>query len=214
MDAQTAPDDAPRLPDGLLARVKADPLHAPEHLADAAAERHGPAAAKWLSEQSGRRDAAKLAKSIKRQHARYARFGGAATGIGGFYTVVPDLALLLWIQSHMVFFIAAAHGFDPNDRMRPAELLVLWDLYDDPAEARASLDGTGGAIATTYAKRQVGGSGEEDSATARLVRAAANHGGRKLAGKMIPGAAIIFNAVGNERSTRELADDAVRFYGG
>ena len=33
-------------------------------------------------------------------------------------------------------------------------------------------------------------------------------------GRLIPFAAIVFNAVANERSTRALADRAIRFYGG
>jgi hypothetical protein len=37
---------------------------------------------------------------------------------------------------------------------------------------------------------------------------------RALAGRLIPGFAIAFNAVGNERRTRALADRAIRFYGG
>ena len=36
----------------------------------------------------------------------------------------------------------------------------------------------------------------------------------KLAGKAIPGIAVAFNAVENERETRALAKDAMRFYGG
>ena len=39
-------------------------------------------------------------------------------------------------------------------------------------------------------------------------------GARHLAGRMIPGVAVVFNAVGNERSTRELAERAMKFYGG
>ena len=31
---------------------------------------------------------------------------------------------------------------------------------------------------------------------------------------MIPFAAIAFNAIGNERETRALADKAIKFYGG
>ena len=31
---------------------------------------------------------------------------------------------------------------------------------------------------------------------------------------MIPGAAIAFNSIGNERRTRAIADRAIRFYGG
>jgi hypothetical protein len=51
--------------------------------------------------------------------------------------MVPDIAALIWIQSRMVFSIAAAMGYDPRDPMRPAELLVLYELYEDPAAARA-----------------------------------------------------------------------------
>jgi hypothetical protein len=56
--------------------------------------------------------------------------------------------------------------------------------------------------------------GEEEALLARLAKAAAQRGGRHMAGRFIPGAAIFFNAVGNERATRELADRARRFYGG
>ena len=43
----------------------------------------------------------------------------------------------------MVFYVAAAHGFDPHHPMRPAELLALLDLYTPPTEARARSDGVG-----------------------------------------------------------------------
>jgi hypothetical protein len=160
-----------------------------------------------------RRDPARLAKAAKRSHARLARFSGAATGVGGFYTVVPDIALMLWIQSRMVFYIAAAYGFDPRDRMRPAELLVLWDLFDDPVAARAALDGASGPLAVSATTRKLD-QGAEEKVTERLMRAAARHGARRLGGKLIPGFAIFVNSIGNERSTRALADDAIRFYGG
>ena len=64
--------------------------------------------------------------------------------------MVADLAALAWIQSRMVFFVAAAFGWDPLDPMRPAELLVLQGVYDDPYAARAALDGTGTTIAEAY----------------------------------------------------------------
>ena len=67
----------------------------------------------------------------KRRHATLARFEGAATGVGGVITLVPDMVGLAWIQTRLVFFVAAAYGFDPRDPMRPAELLVLMELYDD-----------------------------------------------------------------------------------
>jgi hypothetical protein len=120
---------------------------------------------------------------------------------------------MLWIQSRMVFYIAAAYGFDPRDRMRPAELLVLWDLFDDPPAARAALDGASGPLAVSATTRKLD-QGTDQKVTERLMRAAAKHGGRRLGGKLIPGFAVFVNSIGNERSTRALADDAIRFYGG
>src|SRR4051812_17158871 len=88
--------DARGLPDGLWERLRADPLRAPEHVALAAAARHGPAAAAWAAERSGRYavDGRDLARMAKKRHAALARFGGAATGLGGIVTALPDLAAL------------------------------------------------------------------------------------------------------------------------
>lgn len=212
MPVMPADDADAKPPASLLARLRADPVRAPETLALIAAERQGPAAARWVAEHGGARGAS-LAKAAKRSHARLARFGGAATGLGGWTTVLPDLAATGWIQSRMVLFIAAAYGFDPLDRMRPAELLVLWDLYDDPAAAREALDGTGRTVAAAAAQRAVSRS-DQEALLARLARAGAKRGVSRFAGRLVPGVAVVFNAVGNERATRALADRAMRFYGG
>jgi hypothetical protein len=37
---------------------------------------------------------------------------------------------------------------------------------------------------------------------------------RHAAGRLVPGFAIMFNAVSNERYTRRLADRCIAFYGG
>jgi hypothetical protein len=133
--------------------------------------------------------------------------------VGGILTVVPDLAALAWIQTRLVFFVAAAYGFDPRDRMRPAELLVLWDLFPDPATAREALDGAGRRVAEQYLRGKLTPS-EDEALAEMLARTVLRHGARRLAGRVIPGAAILFNAVGNERATRAVADRAIRFYGG
>lgn len=208
-------DEPPPIPAGLLDRLRADPSRAPEHLALAAAERHGPAAARWREKMLAAyaMEPAELARRAKLAHANLARVEGAATGIGGVFTMVPDLAALAWIQSRVVFSIAAAYGYDPLDPMRPAELLVLWELFADPVAARAALDGAGSRVATEFVRARLDRSGDEALA-GRLARLALRHGGRRIAGRLIPGAAILFNAVGNERETREIADRAIRFYGG
>jgi EcsC protein family len=201
------------LPPSLWARLRDDPARAPEYVALAAAERHAPAAAAWVEERRRMyaHSPAQLAQMAKRRHAALSRFGGAATGIGGIVTAVPDLAAAAWIQSRMVFFIAAAYGYDPYDPMRPAELLVIRDLYPDPQTARRALDGVGTLVVAAY----VGSKSERDEAlAARLARFVGRRVTRRVAGRLIPFAAIAFNAIGNERETRALADKTIRFYGG
>ena len=165
----------------------------------AAAGVHGPAAAAWLAARRATyaHSGHQLARMAMRRHATLARFGGAATGVGGFVTVVPDLAALAWIQSRMVFFIAAAYGYDPRDPMRPAELLVLARLYDDPVAARRGprrarqpASPPRGSASSSAARRPSRG---------RLVSMVGRHTGRHVAGRLVPGLAIVVNAAANER---------------
>jgi hypothetical protein len=207
------PDPRPGVPHSLWERIRADPVRAPEHIALAAAERHAPAAAAWAAEKRGRysHDGPELAAMAKRRHATLARFEGAATGVGGVFTIVPDLAGLAWIQTRLVFFVAAAYGYDPHDPMRPAELLVLMNLYADVREARAALDGIGRTVAEAYIGSKLQ---REEALATKLAKMVGKRTVRRFAGRLVPGIAIAFNAISNERDTRALADRAIRFYGG
>jgi hypothetical protein len=205
----------PEVPESLWERLRADPVRAPEHVALAAAELLAPAAAAWAAEKRDRLSISdhELARMAKRRHASMARLEGAATGVGGFLTVVPDVVLLAWIQSRLVFYVAAAYGFDPHDRMRPAELLVLRDLYPDPETARQALDGIGKTVAEAYVGTKIE-RGREQAMLSRLLRFVGKRTASRAARRLIPGIGLIFNAVANERDTRALADRAIRFYGG
>lgn len=197
------------LPARLWRELRADPSRAPEHIALAAAQIHGPAAAGWVHRKGGEAGP-RLARAVRRRHARMARLEGAAMGFGGAVTVLPDLVLLAWIQARMVFFLAAAYGLDPTDPMRPAELLFLQRVYPDPAAARAALDGTGKRFARAYVESRV--RGHDELLATKLLKMVAGRAGSHLAGRAIPGIAIAVNAIGDEASTRELARRAMRFY--
>jgi hypothetical protein len=204
---------ARELPPGLWDRLRLDPVRAPEHISLAAARTFGPQAERWAAEKRARFNVApaELGRMAKKRHATLARFEGAATGVGGLLTMGPDLIALAWIQSRLVFYVAAAYGYDPNDPMRPAEALVIFDFYSDPLVARRALDGIGATVVEAY----VGSKLKRDEALAmRLAKMVGIRSARKLAGRVIPGVAILFNSVGNERRTRALADKAIRFYGG
>ena len=135
---------ARELPPGLWDRLRLDPVRSPEHIALAAARTFGPQAEQWAAEKRARFKVApkELAQMAKKRHATLARFEGAATGVGGVVTMVPDIVALAWIQSRLVFYVAAAYGYDATDPMRPAEALVLFDFYSDPivGAARARRD--------------------------------------------------------------------------
>jgi hypothetical protein len=204
---------ARHVPKALWERLRADPVHAAEHIALAAGEVHGPAAAAWVARNHPEYgdDGRKLAQAAVKQHVRYARVSGGATGIGGFTTMAADVASLVWIQSRMVFFVAAAFGWDPLDRMRPAEMLVLQGVYDDPYAARAGLDGTGASMAQAF----VGSLRERDRRlTQRLLLMAGTYGAKRLGGKAIPGFAIVYNAIANGGDTKDLGRRCLAFYGG
>jgi hypothetical protein len=204
---------ARELPPGLWDRLRLDPVRSPEHIALAAARTFGPQAERWAAEKRERFRVApkELGQMAKKRHATLARLEGAATGVGGVVTMVPDMVALAWIQSRLVFYVAAAFGYDATDPMRPAEALVLFDFYSDPLAARRALDGIGSTMVEAYIGSQL----RRDEALAlRLAKMLGIRSARKLAGRVIPGVAILFNSVGNERRTRALADKAIRFYGG
>src|SRR5215204_5044113 len=204
---------ARELPPGLRDRLRLDPVRAPEHIALAAGRTFAPQAARWAADKRSRFAVtpAELAKMAKKRHATMARFEGAATGVGGIVTMAPDLVALAWIQARLVFYVAAAYGYDPHDPMRPAELLVLHDLYPDPRMARNALDGIGSTMVMAYVGSKLQ---REEALALRLAKLVGIRSARKLAGRLIPGVAVAFNAIGNERRTRALADRAIRFYGG
>jgi hypothetical protein len=206
-------DEPTEPPASLLARLRADPVRAPEHLALAAADAFGPPAAQWAHRQRhvlGMHPIA-MGEMARKRHVNLASAEGAAAGVGGFVTLVPDLVALAWLQARMVFFIAGAYGWDPRDPMRPAELLALTGLYADPAGARHALDGVGRTVAEHY----VGSKLQRDEALAfKLVKMVSKSGAKKVAGKLIPGFAIAFSAVSNRRDTNALGKRAVSFYGG
>jgi EcsC protein family len=208
-----APDEATRPPRSLLARLAADPARAAEHLALAAARQHAPAAAAWLAERRAfyADDPRELARMAVKRHVNLARLGGAATGFGGIATVIPDLAAQAWIQSRMVFFIAAAHRLDPHDPMRPAEYLVIQGLYADPPAARRALDGVGPGIATAWAGSRAA---RQEKLYRTLARLTGRTAGRRLGGRAIPVFAVAANALGNARESKALGNRAIAFYRG
>jgi len=202
-----------RPPKRVWERILAEPDRAPEYIALAAAERFGPQAEEWVRIAGGGHTHAELARVAYRKHVRLSRVEGGALGIGGALTAAPDLVALLWIQSRMVFYIAAAYGYDPNHPMRPAEYLALQGLYDTPAQAREALDGVGKRLAMAMAERALSGR-NTDALHLRAAKYIAKRLARRYAGRLIPLIGAPLGALQNGSATRDLGRRALAYYGG
>jgi uncharacterized protein (DUF697 family) len=153
----------------------------------------------------------RLARLAYRKHVRLARLEGAALGLGGIVTAAPDVVALLWIQSRMVFYIAAAYGYDPRHPMRPAELLALQGVYPTPAEARQTLDGMGKLMAQAMVERALA-SRTTDRLHRRLLKYLAKRMARRYAGRYIPLIGAPMGAIQNAGATKQIGRLALNYY--
>ena len=212
MEASTDLEQVDHLPGSIWQRLRAEPDRAPEIISLAAAERFGPHAAKWVATQGPHHQPAELAKLAVKRHVRMSRIEGGALGIGGIVTTAPDLVALITLQSRMVFFVAAAMGYDPQHPMRPAELLALQGVYETPADARRGLDGVGQSMAAALVQTRLTRKQDEQIA-ARLIKFAGRRMAKRYAGRWIPFIGAPLGAISNGGATRELGQRTLAFYG-
>ena len=155
-----------------------------------------------------------LARIAFKKHVRLARLEGAALGVGGVITAGPDLVALLWIQSRMVFYIAAAYGYDPRHPMRPAELLALQGVYPTAAEARAALDGVGKHMAQAIAERALVGGRDRRTPSGSWRSYAGKKVAQRYGGRLVPLIGAPIGAMQNAAATKDLGRRALAYYGG
>jgi hypothetical protein len=211
VEAATEIERLERPPQRLWDRLLAEPDRAPEYIALAAAERFGPQAEEWVRIAGPGHTPEQLARVAFKKHVRLARLEGGALGVGGAVTLAPDIVALLWIQSRMVFYIAAAYGYDPRHPMRPAEYLALQGLYDTPAEAREALDGVGKRMALAMATR-VFSSRRSEALHRKLAKYMARRLARRYAGKLIPLIGAPIGALQNGNVTKQLGQRTLQYY--
>jgi EcsC protein family len=207
----TETERIPHIDRPLWDRILAQPERAPELIALAASERFGPQAEEWVRIAGPGHTPDELAKVAYRKHVRLARLEGGVLGVGGALTAAPDVVALIWIQSRMVFYIAAAHGYDPRHPMRPAELLALQGVYATPAEAREALDGVGKLMAQAVVERALSAR-TTDRLHRRLVKYLARRMLRRYAGRLIPLIGAPIGAIQNGNATSAIGRLALSYY--
>jgi hypothetical protein len=200
-----------RPPKALWERILAQPERAPELIALAASERFGPQAEEWVRTAGAGHEPEQLAKVAYKKHVRLARLEGGVLGLGGALTAAPDVVALIWIQSRMVFYIAAAYGYDPRHPMRPAELLALQGVYETPEDARKALDGMGKLMAQAMVEKALAGRSTE-RLHRRLLKYLAKRMARRYAGRLIPFIGAPLGAIQNGSATKEVGRRALSYY--
>ena len=212
MTEATEIEQVEKLPGTLWERLRAEPERAPEIMSLAAADRFGPHAERWVVAQGPHHQPAALAQLAVKRHVRLSRIEGGALGIGGIVTAAPDLVALVWLQSRMVFFVAAAMGYDPRHPMRPAELLALQGVYETPAAARESLDGVGQSMAMAMVQSKLS-KGRDEQIAAKLMKYAGKRVAKRYAGRLVPFLGAPLGAISNGGATKELGQRTLAFYG-
>jgi EcsC family protein len=202
-----------RPPQRLWDRILAEPDRAPEHIALAAADRFAPQAEDWVRIAGPGHTPERLARVAYGKHVRLARLEGGALGVGGIFTAAPDIVALLWIQSRMTFYIAAAYGYDPYHPMRPAELLALQQVYRTPAEAREALDGVGKHMAQAMVERALL-QRDRGALHLRLAKYLAKRTAKRYAGKFVPLIGAPIGALENAGATKAVGRRVLAYYGG
>ena len=187
LEEEPAPPATATIP--LWARITAEPVYTPEHLAREAVNRLGPTARDWAAAMRARYPDATadgLARLATSQFTRRARRNGAATGISGPLGTLASAGVLALDQASLVLHVAAAYGEDPTSPNRAADLLLLLKV---PRRSEPLL-----------------------SALANASRLASGYGLRSLAARVLPFGAAVAGAVVGGRGTADVAERAVFHY--
>jgi hypothetical protein len=213
----TDPESAekpPLPPESLLDRMRADPLHAAEHLALAAVERFGPEAQQWVALYKHHYPTvteAQLAMMTRDRFIRLSRYSGAVAGVAGGFGAVVDVGVLAWNQARMVMYFAAIFGEDTTSADRAAELLLLQNVHKMMGTARTALEvAARQAPPSELLKHHRGGS--LGTLALSLAKMAGMRVARRAVLKVVPLASVPLGAMANASSTRQLADRAVAMY--
>ncbi|WP_233604327.1 EcsC family protein [Micromonospora sp. HM5-17] len=216
-DEDADPEAVATPPLGLWERMKTDPQYAPEHLALEAVRRLGPEARDWAARvRAGNPElsADEMAQLAIRKFVNRARLSGAISGAIGLPGAVVDMGVLAWTQARLVLHIAAAYDHDPEHPDRAIDLLVLQRVHKIAQTARLAL---GVAAGRERASVLLGQSATPLRQAVlrlgfKLARMAGVRAVKRLAAKVVPGAAILLGTWANSSATKDLAARSVELY--
>jgi hypothetical protein len=209
---QTAPD--PTEPNQVArydwASVLGDPGHLPELLALAAVETIGPRAQLWATRVRESYPSATpqgIARLAVAQFSRRSGVGGALAAVAGSYAPVALLGAAAWTHAELVLHVAAAHGQDPADQGRAADVLLLTRVHSTRADAEAAL-----AAARQPGARLQSGLPPVRKFGGRLATQAGRWLAIRAVNRLLPGTAVLVATLGSRSAAEALGVRAITFY--
>jgi hypothetical protein len=192
-------------------QLVANPGHAPELLALAAAQIIGPRAADWAARMRDRYPHATdegLARLAERQFIRFGGVGSVFAAAAGSYAPLALLGSNALTYAELILHVAAAYRVDPTDRQRAVDLLVLTHVHATPEDAEAALTA---AEQPAY---------EEEThltdAVWRLARMASAQAAVwavvKSVNRVFPGVTFLSAVITSRSGVRTVGTRATRFY--
>jgi hypothetical protein len=192
-----------------------NPAYLPELVALAAVARLGESARRrvaWYALNYPGADGDAVSRAITREFVRRARRQGFAAGVAGSVGLIVEAAGISWLHAKLVLHLAAAHGHDPLDRQRAAELLVLQRVYAEVETAEAALMAAEQAQRSRRAGPGVGVSRLAGPLGRTLGGGLLQAAGVRIARRAVPGVGPVLGAVAAVRSTEAIAMRATRYY--
>ena len=153
-----------------------------------------------------------MSRAITREFVRRARRQGFAAGAAGSLGLLVEAAGVNWLHAKLVLHLAAAHGHDPLDRQRAAELLVLQRVYAEVETAEAAIMAAEQAQRSRRAGPGVGVSRLAGPLGRTLGAGLLQAAGVRIARRAVPGIGPVLGAVAAVRSTEAIAMRATRYY--
>jgi len=192
------------------AGIIADPAHSPELFAVAATQTIGPRAIQWARRTRAAYPTATPAAVARLAELQFTRFGSVSSllaAVAGSYAPVALLGAAAFTHAELALHIAAAYGFDPTDRARAADLLVLTRVHAEREDAEAAL-----AAAQEHSYENAG----LTEATWRLGRMIAAQAGGwaalRAVNRYFPGTTLLAATLTSRGAARSLAARATLFY--
>jgi hypothetical protein len=203
---------SPKAEQGLpaaIARLAADPAHAPELLALTAVQMIGPRAGEWAKRTREAYPAATHAGLARLAVRQFTRFGSGSSVVGavvGAYAPAALVATVALTHARLILHVAAAYGVDPTDEARAADLLILTRVHTSRDDAAAALAGAkhGGHSAGSGTVRRLG---------RMAVGQAAGWAAVRLANRYFPGTGLVVAALAGRTAVTSMADRAITYYG-